>query len=156
MSKIENNFNSGYECKTLLTICLTENTKSFGMKKVLKVQEIHNYQTSESFAMVDIRVYQNEKPTKTGVSFTPYEFDWIANKLLYPQTTDDYLVGKLASKRKVGVKPKPRGFDLVQEVRQEHERRIYLSKKEANKIVQNYGSFCDFLEEIEDTEDGKE
>jgi hypothetical protein len=145
--KLANNWRNLYE------VNITENTKIVGHKKCIVLKQLELDGDEQPFLLADIRAYLNGKPTKCGVSLTPYEFDWLARRLLYLDHRDQTLKGK-DSPRTLSIKhkaKKSRGIQLEQQVNDQI-RKINLYPKEISRIVNNYGHFYSIIEEMEEYE----
>jgi len=142
--------------KDIYSISLSENHNEIGHKKYIKLKQLTTNDKSNTFILADIRAYMNGRPTKCGVCLTPYEFDWLANKLLLNPMTEQTLSGK-ESTRILTIKPKPKniGVVILQQVNDQL-KRINLYKREMKKIVENYGSFYSIIEEMEELEEENE
>jgi hypothetical protein len=146
------------EWKTLLSVSLSEVSKtSKGYQKFIVLKEYLKSADEENpLILADIRAFSNGKPTKVGVCLTQYEFNWLAENLLYPKRETQILQSK-NSTRSLSIEKKPRniGVTLVQRV-EDRTRRLNLYKREITKILHNYGDFAYLLEEMEEKSYGDE
>jgi hypothetical protein len=153
-SKITNND----EWKIIIIVSLSEISKtSKGYQKFIILKEYFKPADEENpLILADIRAFSNGKPTKVGVCLTQYEFNWLAENLLYPKREIQILQSK-NSTRSLSIERKPRniGVTLVQRV-EDRIRRLNLYKRQITKILHNYGDFTYLLEEMEEKSYGDE
>lgn len=136
--------------KTLYSTQISEPNKTLGYIKYITVKQLLKTSDSIPFFLADIRAYINGSPTKNGVCLTPFEFDWLANKLLYTIKSDTMYFGKNSERRiKLKSKPKVGGVEIIQEVNDSGPRRINLYKDEISRIIEDYGSFYTLVETLE-------
>jgi hypothetical protein len=124
---------------------------SKGYQKFIVLKEYLKSADEENpLILADIRAFSNGKPTKVGVCLTQYEFNWLAENLLYPKSETQMLQSK-NSTRSLSIERKARniGVTLVQRV-EDRIRRLNLYKREITKILHNYGDFTYLLEEMEE------
>src|SRR5882757_5477772 len=110
MSKSQSNI------QTIYSISLSSETARF--KKCLSLSKF-NTKGSDDFIMVDIRRFVNGIPTKSGVCFTPYEFDWFANCILLANTekNNNFQLSGKESLRKIVLNFKPnKSLEIIQYV----------------------------------------
>ena len=83
------------KCNSLFTISSSKSASKIsigGIEKLLSLIEV-NF-NDKSHIMADIRRFVNGKPTKCGVCFNPYEFDWVANVLVHSNQEQHSLKSK--------------------------------------------------------------
>ena len=153
MSNIVSN-DKNEKLNSLFSISLSGSNTKYqyaGIEKLLCLKEI-NF-NEKHLIMVDIRRYVNGNPTKCGVCFTDYEYDWMANVLIQSNQVEDSYKSK-NSERYITIIFKPnRSAEILQTVGKKH-KKISLNRREIKKIVQNYSCFLNIVDEMEALQEG--
>jgi hypothetical protein len=140
---------SNDQWKDLHIIKLSESTKVAGYKKCIVIrQTVPENVEDEPFTIADIRVYLNGKPTKSGVSLTPFEYDWLATNLVHGLKLQT-LKGKEAPRTLIMEPDSANGGIKIEQQVGNKIRRINLVQNEINSIINKYGNFFALIEEIE-------
>ena len=138
---------SELSCNTIYQVLLSSDNTCY--KKYLTLIEVAKDE-GDPFVMVNIRRYSKEHPTKSGISLTQYEYDWILNLLTQNIEKDKNfeLINK-TSIRKIIINVKPNeSLEIVQCV-DGINKRITLTSTEKKKLIEKYGNFYDIIDEME-------